>query len=313
MLDAIVPHLPRIISGLAGFSFLYMALFMYEDQAGRIQNRLVDLWVRVSAGHERFLGKKAAIIKTSSDIAELGFKWLFGEKLLSVQFVVVSFCMSVASLGTMVVCDDLASGSGGSPDYLITGVTQTALLSWSALHFLYGLFAARLLFRKDRVLLATLLFVVLFVVSSGGVCWAAAQHADWNASAEVERFVAITLSALIFGLVCDIVLLTSSRFLFRLVSKTTANIVLLLGLSFSAVWLCILLDCWRVFVFDVSASRDPLAQALSVLSAYAEFSDIAKISSTILYLGACSNLFNALAAGSLLIVVPRIRVRFQAA
>ena len=52
--------LTRVASGLAGVMFLYMALFVYTDEAGKLQNWLVDLWVRVTARHEAYLGRGAS-------------------------------------------------------------------------------------------------------------------------------------------------------------------------------------------------------------------------------------------------------------
>ncbi|MGA2814634.1 MAG: hypothetical protein ABSG16_24855 [Candidatus Acidiferrum sp.] len=79
MFDALshaVPYLPRIISPIIGFSFLYMTFFMYQGQVGKIQNRLVDLWVRAGSTHETFLSNQAGIIKSSADIAEMSLPWL---------------------------------------------------------------------------------------------------------------------------------------------------------------------------------------------------------------------------------------------
>jgi uncharacterized membrane protein (Fun14 family) len=59
-------HLPRVVSALIGLTFLYMALFMYHDEAGILQNRSVNLWVRVNEKHEAFLSKQALVMKVSA-------------------------------------------------------------------------------------------------------------------------------------------------------------------------------------------------------------------------------------------------------
>jgi hypothetical protein len=284
------PYLPRAISAIVGFSFLYMALFMYQDQAGKIQNRLVNLWVRVSAKHEAFLGRQAVIIKTSSDIAELGLNWLLGDKLISLQFVVISFCMSIASLGWL-FSSYLMYGSTDS-DADADTYALVAIMVWSSLQLIYGLFAARFLFKKGRPIIATALFVVFFGISS------AVLVRGWilNLGFDAWDFTLFSVGASIIGLVCDFVLLAGTRLILRLVSRTTANRVLLLGLSFSIVWLYILLDSTLVLVFNIHGSRDPLSRALHALSGADDFSFIVA-------LGTFTNLFNVLAASSLMLVI----------
>ncbi len=88
----------RVLSGLIGFGFLYMAVFMYADERCKQQNRLVDLWVSVKAKEESALSTYSALIKSSSELALLGLRRLFGEKMISSWTVAVSISLSMASV-----------------------------------------------------------------------------------------------------------------------------------------------------------------------------------------------------------------------
>jgi hypothetical protein len=112
---------------------------MYQEKSGNIQNRLVNLWVQVSTKHEGFIGsKQAALVKSSADIVEMGLKWLLGDKLISIQFVVVSLCMSIASLCVVFGFSDLYRHKANQE-----GGTILIALIFGGLYSLYGLFAAR--------------------------------------------------------------------------------------------------------------------------------------------------------------------------
>ncbi len=79
-----------------GFVAFCAAFLMFEDEEGRWQNRIEKLWVTIddrSSGSRTatFFGKVASIVTR-------GFDRIFGQKLLSFQFVGVSTCCSLAVL-----------------------------------------------------------------------------------------------------------------------------------------------------------------------------------------------------------------------
>jgi hypothetical protein len=88
----------RIAAFLIGVVFLYIAVFFTKNDDGRVQNWLVELWVRVeniSTNKRRravvlFNMIAAAISKLLTNI--------FGAKLLSPRFAATSVCLSLCSL-----------------------------------------------------------------------------------------------------------------------------------------------------------------------------------------------------------------------
>jgi hypothetical protein len=292
VLSHALPNVPRIISAIIGFSFLYMALFMYQDQAGRIQNRLVNLWVRVNARHEEFLSKQSTLIKSSADIAEMGMRWLLGEKLISLQFIVISSCMSIASMGLII----------GMAFYRLMNIAPLLYVATvsGVLHFFYGVFAARFLFRKGRPILASALLLALFSLSSAAIVWSIKDGNTLQLDVWLSFvFFAALLGVAAIGSVCDLILLLGSRVLFRLMSRTSASAVLFLGLCFSLIWLYVVLDGVLVVVFDTARLGDPFSRLFDVI----DKEDSSGIAYPLLGFGLTTNLFNILAASSVVLIL----------
>lgn len=87
-----------VISRVMGFLLLYVAIFLYEDEEGRLQNRLEVWWIKVRYGRDRALSRAAEIFAFSTKAASQLFDKVFGPRLLSLRAVAVSLCLSMASL-----------------------------------------------------------------------------------------------------------------------------------------------------------------------------------------------------------------------
>jgi hypothetical protein len=88
----------RIAAGLAGALLLYVALFLYEDEELRLQNRLEALWRFINTLQSSSLSKEAAFLRETSRITNRGLDLLLGEKLFSVQLVAIAMCFSFVSI-----------------------------------------------------------------------------------------------------------------------------------------------------------------------------------------------------------------------
>jgi hypothetical protein len=86
-----------IIRWALGLLLIFCATTLYEDQEGKIQSSLEDIWIKVADRKKAALSRAAAFIGVVAASTGKLFDRLFGERLLSIQVVAVSFCFSIAS------------------------------------------------------------------------------------------------------------------------------------------------------------------------------------------------------------------------
>lgn len=84
----------RSVFALLGFQFFYMAIFMFRDEHGRLQNRLVDLWIAIKQAED----STGELFRRSAALAETGTAWLLGPKTLSFKAGLISCYLSLASM-----------------------------------------------------------------------------------------------------------------------------------------------------------------------------------------------------------------------
>jgi len=80
-----------------GLVLLYSAVFLYEDQEGRIQNRIVQWWVKVDDARITAHTRVSAFVEAVAGLTARGFDRILGERLVSFRFAGVSLCLSLAS------------------------------------------------------------------------------------------------------------------------------------------------------------------------------------------------------------------------
>lgn len=110
---------------LVGFPLIYVSLFFTTSDDGRVQNWLVDLWVRVESVS---VSNKAIVF--FNEIATLINRFLdkiFGARLMSIQFAVVSAGLSSASLYFLAAFRFLHSG--GATGFLIWSLVFLTLVA----------------------------------------------------------------------------------------------------------------------------------------------------------------------------------------
>jgi hypothetical protein len=80
-----------------GVLFVCAALFLYENEEGRIQNKLEEWWIRLSDRGKEPRSWAAAFMQDVADSTGRGFDRLLGKRLLSLRFIFVSISFSIAS------------------------------------------------------------------------------------------------------------------------------------------------------------------------------------------------------------------------
>ena len=81
----------RTAGTLLGVLSLYVAFFLYENEEGRLQNTLEELWIRVA---DRSDGGSIAISRLAGEVSRLTSRALdriFGQQYLSRRAIGVSF------------------------------------------------------------------------------------------------------------------------------------------------------------------------------------------------------------------------------
>jgi hypothetical protein len=76
---------------------MYSAVFLYEDREGKIQNIMAQWWVSVDDARIVAHSRAAAFLQGVARLTVGVFDRAFGNRLLSLRFAGVSFCLSVAS------------------------------------------------------------------------------------------------------------------------------------------------------------------------------------------------------------------------
>src|SRR6266403_3251087 len=88
----------RILAASVGSLALYIRLFMYEDEEGKWQNRIDNLWIGIH-DRERTAGSKtSALFNRVSIVVNRLFDRIFGPRLFSLRAVGASTCYSLAGL-----------------------------------------------------------------------------------------------------------------------------------------------------------------------------------------------------------------------
>jgi hypothetical protein len=283
--------LVRVICGVFGAGFGYMALFMYRDTQGRVQNRLVDFWVRANTTYEEKLSRESMIIKTAAETAESGMRWLFGEKSLSLRLVLFSVSASVASV--LFVFSFANPGWSILPSVLV-GVT----------HILYGLYAVRVLVPRGRIVGAILLFVVLqfawFSLLELFYGWQSPQMAV----NDFEDIVVMIEAGIPAGLFCDVCFLVITRNLIKWIANAKGSKGVLVALGFSLSWMY--LQMCAIHAVFLHFRGQPIGSPSYGFVAQGVYMFVQKLEEPYDFLivaAFSSTLFNLLAASSIFIVL----------
>jgi hypothetical protein len=82
---------------VVGWLFLYSAVFLYEDHEGKIQNKIVQWWIKIDDARIASHSRVEAFIQGVARLTLQVFDRVLGEKLVSFRFVGVSLCLGIAS------------------------------------------------------------------------------------------------------------------------------------------------------------------------------------------------------------------------
>ncbi len=147
----------RILSGLAGLLAIYAAAFLYEDEQGKLQNRLEQWWIAISDKQKTAASRYAIFMQEVARVANELFDKLFGPKLFSWHALKVSAVFSIGSYLLFMTFDTMRTEglSRSTIKSLLVQPLFAAGLFWYGSHqlkmrkffrFLIHLFVALLVF-----------------------------------------------------------------------------------------------------------------------------------------------------------------------
>ena len=200
MLDFITVVL-RAISLFCGFLFIYSALFLYEDEQGRIQNTLESLWVRINDSHRYFISKHTMFMRVVANLTSSVVDRLLGERLFSLKFLGVSILSSWASIIFISLLHSL-NGEANSGTITFT-ITFLALISFGTIP----------LFIKSDKWMKEWFVIVLSFHCPMIVLWA--LQISPPLPGERLTFMALILTVLCLGILCDMFFIIVTRKLLR--------------------------------------------------------------------------------------------------
>lgn len=83
---------------MLGGVLIYAALFLYEDEEGKIQNRVEEWWIRVRYTRDRAISGSVAFVRGLARLVGRALDNLLGKKLVSLRVAGVSYCFTFASI-----------------------------------------------------------------------------------------------------------------------------------------------------------------------------------------------------------------------
>lgn len=271
----LVPVVVRIGAGLAGLLLLYAGTFLYEDEQGKIQNKLEEWWVRLRDKENPAISRHAAFMREVARLATQGFNRLLGDKIFSFRALCVSACYSLVSI---ILFGAVVFGLKSVRDWI--GVLDLTILVLGAA-ILLAIGSLPALVRKRRfaitIILGTVLETFLLVLDWVG-SGSAAIFLVFVALAGGLYLTGVFLTVCVcFGFVSDVLFIAVTRWLLRWCGDMTrperigalicTNCALAVGLVKGPARLLPALDPWIYMVnsIDILVSITFIMLALALL------------------------------------------------
>jgi hypothetical protein len=200
----------RPIEVLLGVFCVVTAIMLYPNEEGKIQSKLEDFWIRVDDFKNLALSHHAAFM---TQVAKLEMKLLdklFGRKLVSIQSVVLSCCLSLTSIHVSGMILNLRIG---------WGIKNTLSLPWVKWVVPPVLIAVCYLLFGSRLVRSLLVACVIVLIATTPIYF---SHSAWTHNERQE--VVLTL---VEGFVFDVVFIVITRQFLRWASATTHSALVL--------------------------------------------------------------------------------------
>jgi hypothetical protein len=277
----------RALAGLIGCLCFYVALFMYEDEAGNWQNRLDNLWVSIYDRVKITSSLTIALFNTISQKLMHLFSWIFGSRLLSARSVSASINLSIACgiLTPIVLWIAVSSLTGKPISEFYPGYLQIPEYAFFALFCILMATLPSLIKTRAALMFS---YSSLFVIP----CWVfyAAPFFSGNGIGRVSAYldlISVFLLSLAVSLASDLVVLVAIRKTFSVVSSTISKLRIIKTVAMFAL-LAVTVEAIPALLFWVGFRAEA---ALGLHNGHQQDTDLTFI---VVFLGAFSFLGNAI-------------------
>src|ERR1700694_5196508 len=86
-----------------GVVFICAALFLYEDEEGKFQNKVEEWWIKLSDKQRASRSRVAAFMQEVAQLTGRGFDRLLGRRLFSFRVIPISIYLSFASFFLLIL------------------------------------------------------------------------------------------------------------------------------------------------------------------------------------------------------------------
>lgn len=90
--------LGKVVAGILGGIFLWVAVFCFEDEEGKIQNILEKWWIQLDQSKKAAVSTETAFVQGVARLSSQFFDRIFGPRIVSSRAITVSLFLSLASL-----------------------------------------------------------------------------------------------------------------------------------------------------------------------------------------------------------------------
>lgn len=249
-----------------GALFVCAALFLHEDEEGKIQNKVEEWWIKLSDKEKGSRSQDAAFMQEVAELTGRGLDRLLGKPLLSLRFVFISISFSLASfflfafLSFPLVHNPPAGYISGAFRLFLFFLTFALVPAWieskALLEFRWGVIVSTLLkiLWWGVIVLALLKIMdfLLFVSRTRGL----------GPTARGVGYVALPFA---FSLFCDLSYIVLTRWILRRISKIDRVYEIVLQVLVNLLVLAILIYV-PVFFGSKVVRYSPLAGGVLALS-----------------------------------------------
>jgi hypothetical protein len=189
-----------------GAALIYAALFLHENEERKIEDRVVQWWIRLDEKQIKSRSRAATFMREVARLTTRGFNRLLGERTVSLRFVLVSIYLSIASMFFFI---SVAFGRAHNP-----GNTSR---HQAFFYFLIFLLAALTPALDDSWLARVLSWspILLFLISTSG--FLAFVIARYGVLLSL-RWMGIALTPFLVSLLWDFAYVSLTRWILRRIS-----------------------------------------------------------------------------------------------
>jgi hypothetical protein len=215
----------RILAIVVALIALYLALFMFEDEEGKWQNSIDELWIAIDDRAKKIGNRTTAIFNKVAGVVTVGLDRLFGRRLFSVRSIGASTsCSSSFVLAMLCFADVFGRVRSGELEVLLIALGVCLLAA-----ILPAILQSRWVIPISLIPIA---FLLLYAFSD----WSLhkADYAAWNLDRLKGRGPPLLIGALAISFLTDVAFILLTRMSIRKVASDCRNLTIFIAMGLQA-------------------------------------------------------------------------------